>query len=213
MIADAARECGGREAHYYEHPAATQPTTRALSMAGVLATTLALTACAQSSNGTPTPAQGTTATNTASAETSASNTASDSPIADIDPCSLLTSTERMQIGGLTEGERQDLAGGVGCSWLASGSHSIILDLNGKLGLQSLDDSTGTSVDLTVNGRKARKIPGSTQAGTNRMCEFGLEIGPSSRALIIVTMVSGTTEEACQIADQTAQAIEPKLPKS
>ena len=205
-------ECGGRKAHHHESPAATQPTTRTLSLAGALTAALVLTACSQNSSGTPTP-QNTGAEATTSAKASTSNTASATPITDIDPCTLLNPTERTQLGGLGEGERRDLGGGIGCSWLASGKHRIGINLNDKLGIQDLKDPGGTSIELTVNGRKARKIPGSTQAGTNRMCEFGLEIGPSSRALIIVTMVSGTTEEACQIADQAAQVFEPKLPKS
>jgi len=213
LIADQTCECGGWEAHRHEHPAAARPITRTLSLAGALATTLALTACSQSSSGTPTPQDTTEATTTTSAKANTSNTASASPIADIDPCTLLTPDERTQLGGLGEGERKDLLGAPGCSWLASGKHRIGIDLNDKLGINDLKDPGGTSIDLTVNGRKARKIPGNKQAGTTGMCEFGLEIGPSSRALIIVTTVTGPTEEACQIADQAAQVFEPKLPKS
>ena len=205
-------ECGGREAHRHEHPAATRPTTRALSLAWALTAALTLTACSQSSSGTPTPTQGTTAeTTTTSAKTSTSNTASATPITDIDPCTLLNPDERAQLGNLGEGERKDLLGALGCDWGAGASHHVTIDLNDKLGIQDLRDPGGTSVDLTVNGRKARKIPGNKQAGTTGMCEFGLEIGPSARALIIV--VSSDTEQSCQIADQAAQIFEPKLPKS
>ena len=181
-----------------------------MSLAGALAAALALTACSQSNSGTPTPAQGATETTTTS--TTTSSTASASPITDIDPCDLLTPDERSQLGGLDEGKREDL-GGIGCTWGASGSHRTSVTLSDKLGIQDLQDPGGTSVEITVNGRKARKIPGNKQAGTTGMCELGLEIGPHARALIISGTVSGTTEEACQIADQTAQLIEPKLPKS
>ena len=183
-------------------------TTRVMSLAGVLAAALALTACSQSSSGTPTP-QDTTAETTTSAKASPSNTASTSPIADINPRDLLTPTERTQLGGLGEGERKDV-GGIGCSWGASGSHRTAIILNDKLSIQDLNDPAGTSVDITVNGRKARKIPGSEQTANDNQCDLGLEIDPHSRALIIVTLVRGTAEEACQIADQAAQIIEPKL---
>ena len=186
-------------------------STRVVSLAGALATALALTACSQSSNGTPTPQDTTEATTSTTTKTGASSTASASPIADIDPCDLLTPDERAQLGGLGEGERKDLAGGIGCSWGASGSHRIGINLNDNLGIQDLKDPGGTGIDLTVNGRKARKIPGNDTAGTTDMCEFGLEIGPKTRALIVV--VSTETEKSCQLADQAAQIFEPKLPKS
>ena len=142
------RECGGREAHH-EQPAATQPTTHALLLAGTLATTLALTACSQNSSGTPTPAEGTTETTTTS--TTTSSTASTSPIADIDPCALLTPTERTQLGGLGEPKMGPSSSGKSCDWSAGSSHGMAVELNDKLGIQDLKDPGGTSVDLTVNG--------------------------------------------------------------
>ena len=186
-------------------------TTRALSLAGALATALALTACSQSSNGTPTP-QDTTETTTTSAEASASSTTSASPIADIDPCDLLTPAERTQLGSLGEGERKDL-GGIGCSWGASGSHRVAIVLSDELSVDELPQPGEQVIDFTVNGRRGIKIPGSKQTGNSNMCDLGLEIGPRARALIVVTMVTGTAEEACQIGDQAAQVFEPKLPKS
>ena len=204
-------ECGGREAHYYEHPAATQPTTRTLLMAGALATVLALTACSQSNSGTPTPAQGATETTTTS--TTTSSTASASPITDIDPCTLLSSTERAQLGNLGEGERNDLGGGIGCGWAASGSHRATVVLNDKLSLDDFAKPGDQVIDFTVNGRQAKKIPGNEKAATDNMCEIGLEIGPHARAHIVVNMADGTAEEACQLAEQVAQAVEPKLPRS
>ena len=142
------RECGGREAHH-EQPAATQPTTHALLLAGTLATMLALTACSQNSSGTPTPAEGTTETTTTS--TTTSSTASTSPIADIDPCALLTPTERTQLGGLGEPKMGPSSSGKSCDWSAGSSHGMAVELNDKLGIQDLKDPGGTSVDLTVNG--------------------------------------------------------------
>jgi len=86
-------------------------------------------------------------------------------------------------------------------------------LDDKFGLDVLAEPGEEVVDFTINGRQAKKIPGNEQAGTNGMCDVGLDTGPNSRVLIVVTMISGTTEQACQFADQTAQLIEPKLPKS
>ena len=188
-------------------------TPRAMSLAGVLAVALALTACSQSSSGTPTPQNTTAETTTTSAKASTSNTASTSPIADIDPCTLLSSTERAQLGNLGEGERNDLGGGIGCGWAASGSHRATVVLNDKLSLDDFAKPGDQVIDFTVNGRQAKKIPGNEKAATDNMCEIGLEIGPHARAHIVVNMADGTAEEACQLAEQVAQAVEPKLPKS
>ena len=186
-------------------------TNRVVSLTGAIAAALVLVACSQSSSGTPTP-QDTTAETTTSTKTSTSNAASTVPIADIDPCTLLTPTERTQLGNLGEGERKDL-GGIGCAWSAGPSHRVAIVLSDKLGLDEVAKPGEEVIDYAVNDRRAKKIPGNKQAGTTGMCDIGLEIGPSARALIVVTMGYGTTEEACQIADQAAQVFEPKLPRS
>jgi len=62
----------------------------------------------------------------------------------------------------------------------------------------------------VNGRQAVQVKG--RLGSKGACEIFMDVKSSSRAIVVVTLVSRNTDEACTYAGQEATKIEPLLPK-
>ncbi len=73
---------------------------------------------------------------------------------------------------------------------------------------SADPSKARTGD--VNGRQAVQVKG--RLGSKGACEIFMDVKSSSRAIVVVTLVSRNTDEACTYAGQEATKIEPLLPK-
>lgn len=77
------------------------------------------------------------------------------------------------------------------------------------GLDEYKTQNPTATPTTVNGRNAMQVtPG------EGMCEFALEVSQHARALATVTMAQAQqSAQACPLAQQYAERLEPLLPKS
>jgi hypothetical protein len=63
----------------------------------------------------------------------------------------------------------------------------------------------------LNGRPAIQVR--EGIGAKGDCMVKMEVKPNSRALVIINLRTGTTDEACRVSNDVATKIEPLLPKS
>ena len=182
----------------------TRSTSRRRTVLASLATLSLLTACSSTVGGTP------SAVNTppASSSTPTSSTAGSDPFASLSPCTLLN--EALKDEGYPPATPN------------SGDPKHACEVNkptyGGVGLQlqagrnykdNIGDPSKSRVG-DVNGRTAVQVK--ERLGSKGACEIFMEVKPGSRAIVLVTLVSRNTDEACSYAGQEATKIEPLLPK-
>jgi hypothetical protein len=63
----------------------------------------------------------------------------------------------------------------------------------------------------VNGRRAIQIRNGL--GGSGACDVKMEVKPNSRALVMVTLRTETTDEACRLVNDVATRVEVLLPKN
>jgi hypothetical protein len=130
----------------------------------------------------------------------------------IDPCALLDAKNDLaELGTFRVPERKQLGGARTCSWQrelenpADPGLVVSLDVRDAQGVDSVNDVGGGVEQAEVNGRQAAQAP-SPGGGT---CTIALTLGPGSR--IDVGVVSNDAEKACEIAQDVAYTVEPRLP--
>lgn len=125
-------------------------------------------------------------------------------------CGLLARTAAAQLGFANPGQ-VDINSDAqkSCDWddNHSGENAGVV-----LTSQRYDDlaqEDGQLSDITINGRPGKQEAGS---GGDRTCDLTLKATKGSRVLIITALTTGTTDQACQLAQGVARAIEPELPR-
>lgn len=182
----------------------TRSTSRRRTVLASLATLSLLTACSSTVGGTP------SAVNTppASSSTPTSSTAGSDPFASLSPCTLLN--EGLKDEGYPPATPNSGDPKHSCSFDKPPFGSVGLSLQANRGLEeNIDDpSKGRTGD--VNGRTAIEVR--ERLRSKGACEIFMKVGPNSRAILGVNLVSRDTAEACTYAGQAATKIEPLLPK-
>ncbi|SED71499.1 hypothetical protein SAMN04489727_9043 [Amycolatopsis tolypomycina] len=78
--------------------------------------------------------------------------------------------------------------------------------------QSINDivtAPGKALTGDVNGRPA--VQERDALGGTGSCDVSMEVKPKSRATVLVTLQTASTEEACQTANDVSTKVEPLLP--
>ncbi|HEV7975541.1 DUF3558 domain-containing protein [Amycolatopsis sp.] len=105
----------------------------------------------------------------------------------------------------------DRAGGDnGCDTLKSGFGTMSLDLHPNLGIDDLNAAKSKQFPGEVNDRRSIQVRDGI--GSRGNCDIALEVTKTSRAIVGVTLTTGTTEEACAFVYSIAKKVEPQLPK-
>ncbi|SDD19890.1 DUF3558 domain-containing protein [Actinokineospora iranica] len=182
--------------------------------AAVFTLLLTVAACSTDTPGTPVPGASTFPTDTTTAPkrpTSTTTKPADSPLADIDPCDLLTEEGKTQLGVSGPGEPDDTGSGRNCVWRLRGpERTFIFDagVNDKYGLNDLPSDLNNKDLPPIGGRKAVQTNLSAGPGT---CTVHMFVTESTRASALV--VAGDDQaKSCELALQMAQLIEPRLPR-
>lgn len=128
-------------------------------------------------------------------------------MADLDPCKLITSADATSLGVGSGKTHEGLDNSArGCAWnsLDQGSFSIQVNVFDSRGVK--DVSTTGQVKKLPDIGKHRAV----QYLFGAQCNVGLFVTETSR--VDATAASGNdTKKACQVAEQVAKAVEPKLP--
>lgn len=179
------------------------------SGAAALATTLAvLAACGGEEEGMPTAAD-TSASSTPTSLNPPSRptqTETGSDLLQMDPCELLTEDERGQLD-LQRGERDDIGGTAAvCVWNQDGTGVVDVILWPNLGFDGLNTAGRTVTDVTIGSHPGRRLEHTNVTG---FCDVDVAITESSS--VTVGAVHAETGPACELAEQVAWLIEPRLP--
>jgi hypothetical protein len=187
---------------------------------GVLLSAVALCAfgligCSTTTVGTPEPGAGTTSPASTSAS-AAQPTSSGNSIATIDACELLTNQEAAQFKPQGPGQL-NTSGASGaasdCEWTGRSSNDSSMAFGVLVrptqGLKDVNRNGGKLTEGDANGRPADQFTSNIGA----KCLIALGVTPTARVDISVVIGAGTEPtEACQVADQIASHVEPRLPK-
>lgn len=184
---------------------------RSALVLSAVATAILASACTSDEGGTP------LATGTGDATSSSSNEAPEtsssdpggSAVADLDPCTLLSTSELADYGNLEGPKDPGFQSVRACDWQtpvgADEGLVIGVAVRDDAGVRDAND-TGSGIDFTeVDGREVARIP---DAGGH--CIIALGVTDSSRVDVNVT--APDTQRACEIADEVAGIVEPKLPE-
>jgi hypothetical protein len=130
----------------------------------------------------------------------------DTPIASVDPCSLVSTKDEAALG-LSQRSAKKVGHVRLCRWRYEGrtlgeTFTVGVELFEGWGLADLVGQNRKPG--LVGGRRSMTVTG---AGGN--CRIGLEVTESSR--VDATAVGGEVELACRLATRVAGVIEPRLP--
>ncbi|WP_245378173.1 DUF3558 family protein [Kibdelosporangium banguiense] len=179
----------------------------------VLALLAALTACSDQATGVPTAGVTTPRSTTAggpfpstpsrSADTGGAANRPKGPMADVAPCSLLTSTEvaELQAGPSKE---ETINKARACRFTEAKGFTMSVAIFDELGLDDLV-ARGTPKPVTVGNRKALQSIGGIDT-----CAISIELTNTSRVDTQGT-AGGDEQKSCDIALKVARLVEPKLP--
>jgi hypothetical protein len=156
---------------------------RSAVLASIAASVLGLTACSGDVPGTATP----------------STTAPANPLASVQPCSLVTLDDQARLG-LDPGKSNNTAKSRGCEWSKGTSYAVAIYLDGSQPIEAAGVN-GVTV-LPLQSHDAVQTPPDGLG-----CGIEIAISKTSSVAVNVSNVAN----ACQLAQQYAGLIEPRLP--
>ncbi|WP_198010157.1 DUF3558 domain-containing protein [Saccharomonospora halophila] len=182
--------------------------------AGLLAIlAVSVTACTPTQHGQAQPPTDSpsSANHAPSADPSTDTTGAEDQLARTDPCSLLSADELHEYGSFRDSNPAEIGEARACEFVRDRSGSQIESLAFVTGIrettgvsEAIDQGMGIR-NTETNGRKLAQIPDSLG------CTIAIGVTDSSRVDVVVNTTL-TTEQACEIADELAAVVEPKLPK-
>jgi hypothetical protein len=132
-------------------------------------------------------------------------------LASVQPCDLLSSSVQSQFG-LSKADSIPVSGIRPCNWSKSvdanglNGYSVEIDIRDHTGLKDIVTSGFTVSPDNVGSHQGRLI----KLNAGGTCAVALGVGDSARVDVAVT--AGTdTNQACDVANQLAKAVEPQLP--
>lgn len=180
--------------------------TLALVMASVVA-------CSSETPGTPTTSGAGPTSDSATPSTSkppkTTKTSAENPVADLQPCELISSAAAKTLGITGAPKEDDLAGTRICQWRVdkgsiADSYTLGVGIFDDLGIKDVV-ANGEVKKLTVGNREAVQYFGAS-GGT---CSIALMVTEKSR---VDVQASGRTgEKLCAPALEAAKLVEPELP--
>lgn len=187
--------------------------TRSIIALAGLGLALVLTGCSEQGQPKPgaSPTIGPTETGSPTT-TSTGNSAGG--LADLDPCTLLTDSDRVQVGITVAGVSDPVASSPGCKWLVSVQFAARIDFHPKRGLSEINYGNATPTPTTIGKHSGSKLPSGTNGGgrDNGSCQVFIAVDDSSAVAVSISNSGAkNTELACQRADQIAKIIDSKLP--
>jgi hypothetical protein len=165
---------------------------RSLTLPILVALAVGITACSGGVSGTPTP--------TASPSSDSPSTSAGSPLASLDPCSLLTGDEMTQLGVISNGP-DNTPKSRGCVWQKHGAYTVGIYLDGTQGIDAPGSDGATKATLSSHDAVQVERTG---------CDIEIAISNTS-SVDVNASYGGNQGQECQLAQTYAQMIESKLP--
>jgi len=131
-------------------------------------------------------------------------------LAALDPCGLLSPTDRSTAGVSVLGKPKAIADTRACDWTMPGTFGVTVTLDDKVGLAGLDVARKTATKTKVGTHQAMQV--SDRKAADGTCAVLLAVGTSANVQIDVSNNSfSDTPLACRRAGTVAGLVEPKLP--
>jgi hypothetical protein len=131
-------------------------------------------------------------------------------LTDVEPCGLLSSTDRSTVGLTTIGADKAVGGARACDWAAPGVFGVTVTLDNAAGLADLKVVKKTATSAKVGGHDALRV--SDKKAADGTCAVLLGVGEKASAQVDVSNTNfADTALACERAGKVAELIEPKLP--
>jgi hypothetical protein len=176
-------------------------TPRHAIVAVALATLVTITGCSNQTVGKPSP----TAPSAASTN---SNSAPANVFGGLGACDVLN--KALKGRGFTPAVVNTAGGDNGCGAEKDHDASAGLTLQPDMGIQNLNADPSKIHDGTLNGRLIAQIKNGVRSKGD--CAIAIEVTKTSRAMVVITLSTGTTEEACALVYSIAEKVEPQLHK-
>lgn len=180
-------------------------TRRTVALTFVL---VAAAACGTTSQGQPTTA---TAGSSSSRPDDSTVTSTPSPatpdLAEIDPCSLITTTDLAQLGLVeAEPESDTIAGRPLCDWSVPNT-SVVVYLHPTSGIAEINTNRATRVEnRTIGAHDGRLVE-----RPNGTCDIDIVVTDTS-AVTVSAVTLGRPADACPLVERAATIVEPRVPR-
>ena len=131
-------------------------------------------------------------------------------LAALDPCALLSVTDRSTAGVSVLGKPKAIADTRACDWTVPGTFGVTVTLDDKVGLAGLDVARKTATKTKVGAHQAMQV--ADRKAADGTCAVLLGVGDSANVQIDVSNTNfSDTPLACRRAGTVAGLVEPKLP--
>lgn len=180
----------------------------------LVAAALSLAACSSTTTGTATTGAGAPTSTGGASSSSGSTRSSDTALAAVQPCGLLSASVLGQLQ-LASGTNDTASNSPTCDWErpvdANGQngYSVGATIRASLGLGDVNTPGYSVTSDPVGSHQGKQLRSTTTQG---LCIVAIGVSDTSRVDITVDAATNT-DQACQVANQVAQAVAPELPTS
>lgn len=189
---------------------------RYINAVPLLALTAVLVGCSSSESGSAEPDDSSQpdASGVPSSSAVSPSPGSETQLSSIDSCSLLTAEELREFGEFEEGVNKIVGSGRVCEWKEvrdseGRSATLIATIRENGGLDTIEDQGFGLRNGKTNttGREVKEIP------TSIGCVVAVAVNEGQRVEVGTSKLGGglDKQEACQMAGEVAELIDPKLP--
>jgi hypothetical protein len=144
----------------------------------------------------------------------ASNTAPPSNAASVNPFDGLKACEvldkALEGSGFSAAVVDKAGGDNGCKADKAQYGGLNLTLQPDLGIKDLNGDKSKQHDGDIHGRPSIQVR--EGLGSSGDCAIAMEVTNTSRAFVVASLSTGTTDEACTFVENVANKVEPQLPK-
>ncbi|MFE0028015.1 DUF3558 family protein [Amycolatopsis sp. NPDC059021] len=130
-------------------------------------------------------------------------------LATLDPCTLLSPTDRSTAGVSVIGKPKTIGEAKACDWTVPATFGVTVTVDEKHGLDDLDVARKTATRTKVGAHQALQV--SDRKAGDGTCAVLLGAGPGSVQVDVGNTTFSDTALACRRADTVAGLVEPKLP--
>ncbi|SDY00854.1 Protein of unknown function [Amycolatopsis xylanica] len=133
-----------------------------------------------------------------------------SPLDPLNPCELLSPSERSEAGLTSLGKAKPIGPTRACDWTETGKFGVTITLDGRNGLADLQLAKKTAKSKKVGSHQA--LEAADRKAGDGTCAVLLGVGDSASVQVDVSNTTfSDTGLACERAGTVAELIEPKLP--
>lgn len=108
------------------------------------------------------------------------------------------------------GSLEQAGGDNGCDTTKAQFGTVGVTFQPNLAIDDLNADPSQTYPGKINNRRAMQVRNAIRSEGD--CMIAIEVTETSRALVVSTLSTGTTDEACAFATEVAEKIEPQLPK-